>query len=194
MSLSALLTTIGLPVLMRIVSDVLTTIDNPHAQTASDALGKVTEAWQNGQISAEQRAEANRHTEKMAQIELEKNDTALKEVNKTLRQEIDSNDKYVRRMRPTFGYMMAVTFAAQMLAIAYVIVFDTAKSTFVINAMASLTAIWGVGLSVLGIYVYKRSEDKKFLGDTQVRGIIPREIIQWEPTPPKPETNPDFNE
>ena len=27
--------------------------------------------------------------------------------------------------------------------------------------MSSLSAIWAVGLSVLGIYVYKRSEDKK---------------------------------
>ncbi len=31
----------------------------------------------------------------------------------------------------------------------------------VINAMASLGTIWTVGLSVLGIYVYKRSQDKK---------------------------------
>ena len=64
-------------------------------------------------------------------------------------------------MRPTFGYMMALTWAAQMLAVAYVIVFDTAKSGLVLSAMSSLSAIWAVGLSVLGIYVYRRSEDKK---------------------------------
>jgi len=29
------------------------------------------------------------------------------------------------------------------------------------NGMASLSAIWTVGLSVLGIYVYKRSKDKE---------------------------------
>ena len=64
-------------------------------------------------------------------------------------------------MRPTFGYLMAVTWAAQMLALAYVIVFETENAGFVLNAMSSLSAIWAIGLSVLGIYVYKRSEEKK---------------------------------
>ena len=56
---------------------------------------------------------------------------------------------------------MAFTWAAQMFGIAYIIVFETEKSVFVLNAMGSLSAIWAVGLSVLGIYVYKRSEEKK---------------------------------
>jgi len=47
------------------------------------------------------------------------------------------------------------------LGIAYVIVFKTAQAGVVMASMASLSAIWAVGLSVLGIYVYKRSEDKK---------------------------------
>jgi hypothetical protein len=48
-----------------------------------------------------------------------------------------------------------------MLALAYVIIFETEKASIVIEAMESLGTIWAVGLSVLGIYVYKRSEDKK---------------------------------
>jgi biotin transporter BioY len=64
-------------------------------------------------------------------------------------------------MRPTFGYLMAITWTAQMLGAAYVIVFDTEKAGMILNAMSSLSAIWAVGLSVLGIYVYKRSEEKK---------------------------------
>ena len=67
----------------------------------------------------------------------------------------------MRRMRPTFGYLMAVTWALQMGAVAYVMVFRTAESHVVIEALGSLGMIWTVGLSVLGIYVYKRSEDKK---------------------------------
>ena len=31
------------------------------------------------------------------------------------------------------------------------------------HGMSALSTIWGVGLSVLGIYVYKRSEDKKLV-------------------------------
>jgi hypothetical protein len=64
-------------------------------------------------------------------------------------------------MRPTFGYLMALTWAAQMFAIAFIMVFETEKASLVIQAVESLSGIWAVGLSVLGIYVYKRSEDKK---------------------------------
>ena len=72
-----------------------------------------------------------------------------------------SEDAYVRRMRPTFGYIMALTWLAQMGAIAWVIVADPVQANLIITAMTSLGTIWSVGLSVLGIYVYKRSEDKR---------------------------------
>ncbi|MCD8494058.1 MAG: hypothetical protein LRY39_01320 [Alphaproteobacteria bacterium] len=56
---------------------------------------------------------------------------------------------------------MAATWAAQMFGVAYVIIFDTKHAGEVMAAMASLSAIWAVGLSVMGIYVYKRSEEKQ---------------------------------
>lgn len=68
---------------------------------------------------------------------------------------------FSRLMRPTFGYIVAVSWGIQMLSIAYVIVFKTNEAAALINAMESLTTTWAVGLSVLGIYVYRRSEDKK---------------------------------
>jgi hypothetical protein len=148
---------IGVPVLVAILSD---------------ALGKITGAIQTGEISSEQIAEANRHAEKMAELEIQQNQLLLSETAQSLRAEIASDDKFVRRMRPTFGYFMAVTWAAQMLGIAYVIVFQTEKSAFVLNAMGNLSAIWAMGLSVLGIYVYKRSEEKK-------KPVSGPEIIGW---------------
>jgi hypothetical protein len=63
-------------------------------------------------------------------------------------------------MRPTLGYIMAVTWAAQMLALAYTILVNPAASGEVIDSMSSLSTIWSVGLAVLGVYVYKRSEEK----------------------------------
>ena len=72
-----------------------------------------------------------------------------------------SEDAYVSRMRPTFGYVMALTWLAQMGAIAWVIVADPVQANLIITAMASLGTIWSVGLSVLGIYVYRRSGDKR---------------------------------
>jgi steroid 5-alpha reductase family enzyme len=80
-----------------------------------------------------------------------------------------SEDAYVRRMRPTFGYIMAFTWLAQMGAIAWVIVADPVQANLIITAMTSLGTIWSVGLSVLGIYVYKRSEDKRMSARTDVR-------------------------
>ncbi len=171
--LSALLARAGLPVLITIVSSVLGALDNPVAKTASDALGEVSETIKNGGISPEQLAEANRHAEKMASMEIEGYAEALEEINKSLRAEIASTDGYVRRMRPTFGYLMAATWAAQMFGIAYVIIFETDKAGVVMAAMGNLSAIWAVGLSVLGIYVYKRSDEKL---TTPMR-----DVIFWNP-------------
>lgn len=159
--LPALISQIGIPVLIGILAEALKKIDSPLGQSATDALEKIGGAIRSGEITSEQMAEANRHAEEMARLELQHHQSTLSEVNETLRGETASNDAYVRRMRPTFGYLMALTWAAQMLAIAYVIVFQTEKSAFVINAMGNLSVIWAMGLSVLGIYVYKRSEEKK---------------------------------
>ena len=134
---SALLSKIGVPVLIAILSEVLGEVDNPAAKTASKALEKVDEALKSGGITAEQLAEANRHAERMAEIQMEDFKSALTEVNQSLRAEVASEDRYVRRMRPTFGYLMALTWAAQMFAIAYVIVFDTDKAGVVMAGAAS---------------------------------------------------------
>ena len=69
--------------------------------------------------------------------------------------------RFTRLMRPTFGYIVAISWGVQMLSVAYVILFKTAEASGVINAMGSLTTTWAVGLSVLGIYVYRRSDEKK---------------------------------
>lgn len=162
--LPAIIAQIGMPVLTNVLGRALGRIDDPLTKAAADALSEVDAALRRGQIRPEDMAEANRHAEKMLELEFERNTHNLSEINKSLRAEIASNDVYVRRMRPTFGYLMAVTWAAQMLGIAYVIIFKTAQAGVVLNAMSSLSAIWAVGLSVLGIYVYKRSEEKRRAG------------------------------
>ena len=155
--LETILSKLGLPFLISAVSRALGGIDNPIAITASESLSKVEQAIANGTITIEQTKEANRHIEQLAQIDGE----ALKAINESLRAEIASSDAYVRRMRPTFGYLMAFTWTLQMSAIAYIMVFETAQASVVVRAVESLSSIWAVALSVLGIYVYKRSEDKK---------------------------------
>ncbi len=177
--ISSFLTQIGLPVLITIVSGALSVLDHPSASKASEALIKVSDVIASGGISEEQLAEANRHTEKMAEMEMQNYQATLSEINQSLRAEVASQDAYVRRMRPTFGYLMALTWAAQMFGVAYVIIFETDKAGVVMAAMGNLSAIWAVGLSVLGIYVYKRSEEKG--------GFGMQDVIFWnsERTPKK---------
>lgn len=160
MSLAAVLK-VGLPVLVQGVGEALKNIDHPAARGASAALEGLTDAISKGQITPEEMREVNRHIEKMEEIEAGERQSALQQVNESLRAEVASTDSYVRRMRPTFGYMIALTWAAQMMGLAYVIVFETAEAPMIIGSMDSLAAIWAVGLSVMGIYVYKRSEEKK---------------------------------
>ena len=159
--MASLIATLGIPFLAKVLGGALGQIDNPVAKAAASALNDVQGALEKGQISPEQLSEANRHAEQMAQTEVEANAKALEQINQTARSEVASNDAYVRRMRPTFGYLMALSWAAQMIGIAYVIIFQTDKAGVVIAAMSSLSAIWAVGLSVLGVYVYKRSEEKQ---------------------------------
>ena len=168
--IEAILAKIGLPLLITFISQALREINSPVARGAADALEKVDDALEAGSISEEQMIEANRHLEKLAQMQSEEFKVTLSEINQTIRAEVASQDKYVRRMRPTFGYIMALSWAAQMFGIAYIIIFDTDRAGNVMAAMGSLSAIWAIGLSVLGIYVYRRSDDKK---------LNPQEIIFW---------------
>lgn len=158
--LPALLAQIGLPALITAVSGALDKISNPVAKTAADALRQVNDAVAKGGISLDDIKESNRHIETMENLDSGDFKTQIEQINTSLRAEIASNDVYVRRMRPTFGYVIAFTWACQMLAVAAIIVDNPDKAGTVMNAMSNLDTIWTVGLSVLGIYVYKRSNEK----------------------------------
>ncbi len=151
----------GLPALIKGLAEGLKAVNTPVAQGASTALDALSEAFGRGAVSKEEMQEIHRHLEKIQEVEADERKNAIAEVNESLRVEVASTDPYVRRMRPTFGYIIALTWAAQMFALAYVIVFETAQAALVIEAVQSLGTIWAVGLSVLGIYVYKRSEEKR---------------------------------
>ncbi len=180
--LTTILSKIGLPILIEFVARALGRIDHPVAKSASESLKEVEGALAGGLISTDQMAEANRHAEAMATINMQQYEASLAQINESLRAEIASTDKYVRRMRPTFGYLMAGTWAAQMFGLAYVVVFKTEIAANVMQGMAALSTIWAVGLSVLGIYVYKRSEDKKLFStpviNKAVEKIIPPATAQ----------------
>lgn len=98
----------------------------------------------------------------------------LETVNATMRAEAASNDPYVRRWRPTLGYVVSLSWGAQMSGLTYAIVALPDSAPAILGAMGSLTAIWGVALSILGISVAKRSQDKQVAAGQ----AIPRGLFQ----------------
>jgi hypothetical protein len=84
----------------------------------------------------------------------------LEIVNTTMQTEAKSNDVYVRRMRPTFGYVMAATWAVQMGATSWAVIDSPRDAPAVLAALAETWWLWTVALSVLGIYVAGRSKEK----------------------------------
>lgn len=169
----ALLASVGLPLVIRLAGRALGRIDNPVAQTAANALDQAGEAMTRREITPEQVRDANRHLERMAEIESEEFRTAMREVNRTMRTELRSDDAYVRRWRPTFGYAVAVTWVVQVGGLVYAIVEFPEHAGEIIAAMNSLSVIWGIALSVLGVNVAKRSQDKRLeAGEPAEPGVV----------------------
>lgn len=157
----ALLAQIGLPLLIKAVGGALDSIDNPVAKGASEALKAVDEAVMRREITPGQIAEANRHTERMADLEASVTETTLRQVNRTFRAEVAAEDAYVRRWRPTFGYAVALAWLATMVACAWAVVTTPQEAPAIIGALVNTSPIWAVALGVLGVSVVKRSQDKQ---------------------------------
>ena len=171
--LPALIAGIGLPLLTRLVAAGLEKIDSPVARTASDALGQVGDALVTGAIPNQQVREANRHLEEITRIEAERDQIVLSQINATMRQEVRSEDAYVRRWRPTFGYAVALTWAVQMGGLTWAVVMTPEFAGEILAALSNLSIIWGVALSVLGVNVVKRSQDKAVAaGQFPERGLL----------------------
>jgi hypothetical protein len=96
----------------------------------------------------------------------------LAEINATMRAEYASNDNYTKRWRPTMGYALTFVWSVQMTALTWVIVMKTEQAAAVLTAMAGLTFMWGIALSVLGVAVAKRSEDKQLAAGFSPVGIL----------------------
>lgn len=106
-------------------------------------------------------------------VELYQEETKrLEAVNATMRAEATSADPFVRRWRPFFGYVVALTWAVLMVAIGIVIVMSPLDAPGVIAATAQLSAMWGIALAVLGVAVHERSKDKQTAAGRTPDGIM----------------------
>lgn len=113
------------------------------------------------------------HEREIRRMVLEAETAQLAEINKTMRAEAASNDAYVRRWRPTFGYLTALAWIVQCVAIAWSIVASPEQAGSVAQAITALTPMWGVALAMLGVSISSRSRDKRTAaGQQQDPGVL----------------------
>lgn len=112
------------------------------------------------------------HERDLRKMMLEAETSKLSQVNQTMRAEAASNDAYVRRWRPTFGYLTAIAWAVQSCAIAYVFIAEPQQAGQIAQAIGALTPMWGIALAMLGINVAKRSQDKQVAAGQSTQGMM----------------------
>jgi len=104
----------------------------------------------------------------------------LATINATMQAEMKSDDKYVRRWRPTFGYLVGATWFLQValtsIAIIYVAMKAPENTTAIYGGIAeisgSMVVMWSIALSVLGVSVKQRSNDKALASGQAPTGIV----------------------
>lgn len=101
------------------------------------------------------------HEREILSLTLQAETARLSEINKTMRAETETDDAFVRRWRPTFGYMVALSWALQSIAIGWTIVAAPDHAGNVAQSITALTPMWAVALAVLGVNVHNRSKDKQ---------------------------------
>ena len=93
----------------------------------------------------------------------------LTAINQTMQIEARSDDAYVRRWRPTYGYLTAIAWFAMMFgssaAIFWTAVHNPTEAPVIIaalgTALSQSSMLWGIALAVLGVAVHCRSKDKQ---------------------------------
>lgn len=139
-------------------------------ENTPDAIGQAIQADPQALVKLKQLEEENKHELRKMVIEAET--ARLAEINKTMRAEATAQDGYVRRWRPTFGYMVAITWFIQSVAIAWAMVAKPENAADLINAVTALTPMWGIALSILGINITSRSRDKRVQSGQDGRGFL----------------------
>lgn len=117
----------------------------------------------------------NEHKRELTKLQLEATTAHFGQINKTMRAEAESEDPYVRRWRPTFGYILAASFGLLIVAVCVLLVSvpfadpkALAQAANMITALSGvLMTLFGLGLTVLGVNIDRRSKDKQVAAGQQ---------------------------
>ncbi len=135
-------------------------------RTNPDALIKLKQLESDERIKLQELA--LRHSE----IESEVHKLAIATQAATQQAELASNDPYVRRWRPTFGYAMCLAWSLLFFGLAFALVFHPKQAADVVNSVVALTPLFSVALTVLGISIHKRSQDKQVSMGLTPLGVV----------------------
>lgn len=107
-----------------------------------------------------------REMETRNQVELEKLATKteiarIEQQAETHRKAIESNDPYVRRVRPTFGYVVAASILAESAALTYAVLWDPSAMELAVTYVEAIAMPQSLAIAAFGVYVKKRSDDKE---------------------------------
>ena len=135
-------------------------------EDSSDAIEKAIAT--DPQAASKLRDLEMQHERELRALTLEVETRRLAIVNATIRSEYQSDDRFVKRWRPTFGYAVAATWCVQTIgivaAVLYAVIGEPGEAAMIIEAVGAMIGAlglqWGVALSVLGVSVHKRSQDK----------------------------------
>lgn len=156
-----------------IVASVFGTAENP-SEVAQAIKVDPQSAVKLAEIEAEVK---KRHVELATQVklaELQADTQRLATVNATMQAELTAAvagaGMFRTGWRPAFGWVMALAFGWLMAAIGVLLLTEPEKVGAAVAGISALNPMWMVGLGVLGVTVWKRSDDKR-LAFGQVEGL-----------------------
>jgi hypothetical protein len=124
------------------------------------------------QMESDERVRLRELAYEQAKVESAERSLAISEQHKTIQKELSSEDAFVRRWRPTFGYAVCLAWVSLFFGIAFVMLFYPEHTETAFTGAAKLTGIFSVALTVLGINIHKRSQDKQVLSGQIPLGLI----------------------
>lgn len=96
----------------------------------------------------------------------------VQQANISMRREVLSNDAYVRRMRPTFGYIVAFSLLLQVLVAIYAVLWNIDALAHLTTTFQALSMPQTAAMAVIGVYTKKRSDEKAMTMGVPVKGLL----------------------
>lgn len=166
--------TLLLPILAEVGAPLLKRVISRHASgSAGDVAGAVVDAIAGrlGTVATPEaieqayRADPAGAGAAIREVEIERREdwaAMIADVNATMRAEQQSGGLLQRAWRPVFGLLYGVAFLGMALTVVKAVWTGDAPA---INALAAISgfliAFYGMGASVLGVYVWQRSTEKR---------------------------------